>query len=77
MGFENQESNELKAALKRVGEAAKASGKGYASFVGDVSQAGSWAEDYAVNMFFVGSEHSFIRNKADEIAAQIKAIQEI
>ena len=41
MGFENQESNELKAALKRVGEAAKASGKGYASFVGDASQAGS------------------------------------
>ena len=77
MGFENQESNELKAALKTVGEAAKASGKGYASFVGDASQAGSWAEDYDVNMFFVGSEHSFIRNKADEIAAQIKAIQEI
>lgn len=77
MGFENQESNELKAALKRVGEAAKASGKGYASFVGDASQAGSWAEKYDVNMFFVGSEHSFIRNKADEIAAHIKAIQEI
>ena len=51
--------------------------KGYASFVGDASQAGSLAEDYDVNMFFVGSEHSFIRNKADEIAAQIKAIQEI
>ena len=51
--------------------------KGYASFVGDASQAGSWAENYDVNMFFVGSEHSFIRNKADEIAAHIKAIQEI
>ena len=44
MGFENQESNELKAALKRVGEAAKASGIGYASFVGEARQAGSWSE---------------------------------
>ncbi len=77
MGFENQDSNELKVALKRVGAAAEVSGKGYASFIGDVGQAEYWAENYDVNMFFVGSEHSFIRSKANEIATHIKEIKEI
>ncbi len=63
--------------MKRDVEASKASVKVYSSNEADARQAGSWAEDYDVNMFFVGSEHSFIRKKADEIAAQIKAIQEI
>jgi len=73
MGFENQDTNELKAALKKTGVAAKQNGKGYASFIGDANQAKSWTENYGVNMFFVGSEHNFIRNKANEIALQVKA----
>ena len=74
MGYKNQDSNELKAALKKVGLAAKDNSKGYASFIGDAGQAKSWAGDYGVNMFFVGSEHSFIRNKANEISLQVKEI---
>ena len=74
MGYKNQDSNELKAALKKVGVAAKENSKGYASFIGDAGQAKSWAGDYGVNMFFVGSEHSFIRNKANEISLQVKQI---
>ena len=74
MGYKNQDSNELKAALKKVGVAAKENGKGYASFIGDADQAKSWAEDYGVNMFFVGSEHSFMRNKANEISLRVKEI---
>ena len=74
MGYKNQSSNELKAALKKVGVAAKENGKGYASFISDVDQAKPWVEDYDVNMFFVGSEHSFIRNKANEISLRIKEI---
>ena len=77
MGFENQDSNELKVALKRVGAAAEVSGKGYASFIVDVGQAEYWAENYDVYMFFVGSEHSFISSKANEIATHIKEIKEI
>ena len=72
MGFENQDTNELKAALKKTGVAAKQNGKGYASFIGDANQAKSWTENYGVNMFFVSSEHNFIRNKANEIALQVK-----
>ena len=60
--------------MKKVGVAAKEKSKGYASFVGDANQAKSWARDYGVNMFFVGSEHSFIRNKANEISLQVKEI---
>ena len=74
MGYKNQDSNELKAALKKVGVAAKENGKGYASFIADADQAKSWAEDYGVNMFFVGSEHSFMRNKANEISLRVKEI---
>ena len=74
MGYKNQDSNELTAALKKVGVAAKENGKGYASFIGDADQAKSWAEDYGVNMFFVGSEHSFMRNKAKEISLRVKEI---
>ena len=43
-------------------------------FIGDADQAKSWAEDYGVNMFFVGSEHSFMRNKANEISLRVKEI---
>ena len=74
MGYKNQDSDELKAALKKVGVAAKENDKGYASFIGDADQAKSWAEDYGVNMFFVGSEHSFMRNKANEISLRVKEI---
>ena len=74
MGYKNQDSNELTAALKKVGVAAKENGKGYASFIGDADQAKSWAEYYGVNMFFVGSEHSFMRNKANEISLRVKEI---
>ena len=44
--------------------------KGYLK---DTNAAKSWTENYGVNMFFVSSEHNFIRNKANEIALQVKA----
>ena len=73
MGVESQDTTVLIAALKKTGVAAKQNGKGYASFIGEANQAKSWTENYGVNMFFVGSEHNFIRNKANEIALHVKA----
>ena len=73
MGFENQDSDELKTALKKIGLAAKKNGKGYASFISHAKQSKSWSKTYGVNMFFVGSEHSYIRSKANEIVSEISS----
>lgn len=73
-GFDHQNSDELKTALKTVGDATKAAGIGYASFIGSADQAPDWAANYGVNMFYVGSEHGYIRNAANTIADVVHKI---
>jgi 2-keto-3-deoxy-L-rhamnonate aldolase RhmA len=74
LGFDHQDTHELKEALRTVGDAAKAANKGYASFIGDSSQAKAWANDYGVHMFFVGSEHNYMRAAANKIAQDVQNI---
>ena len=74
MGFDHQDTPDLKEALRTVGDAAKAANKGYASFIGDSSQAKAWADDYGVHMFFVGSEHNYMRAAANKIALDVQNI---
>jgi len=73
MGYDHQNSPELHAALKSIGDAAKAYGKGYASFVPNAQVGRDWAEKYGVTMFYVGSEHGFMRSAANAIADALKA----
>ncbi len=58
-GKTDQTSDELTAALRDVGRAAKAEGKAYMSFVPTVEKARDWA-GHGMTMFFLGSEHGFI-----------------
>ena len=74
LGFDHQDTPDLKEALRTVGDAAKAANKGYASFIGDSSQAKAWANDYGVHMFFVGSEHNYMRAAANKIAQDVQNI---
>lgn len=74
MGFDHQDAPELKQALQDIGQASKAAAVGYASFIGNEEMAQHWAETYGVHMFFVSSEHAFIRNAANKIAATIQTI---
>lgn len=57
----------LDAALPRVGAAAQANGLVYASFVRDAAGAAAWRA-HGMNMFFVGSEHGWIRAGARTVA---------
>jgi len=58
-GKTDQTSSELHAAMARVGEAAKAAGKGYATFVPDAA-AGKALEKYGFSAWFVASEHAWM-----------------
>lgn len=71
-GYDHQTSDELMSALKRVGEAARAAGKAYVTFVPDAEKAKVWAEAYGVTMFFVASEHNWMRAVANSVADGIK-----
>ena len=67
-GKTDQTSEELQAALRSVGEAARAANKAYMSFVGTVEQAAEWHEKYGLTVFFVASEHNWLRAGAAAVA---------
>jgi len=73
-GYDHQSSDELMAAFKSVGEAAHAQGKAYVTFVPNAAKAKEWARDYGLSMFFIASEHSWMRAGA---AADAKGVHEI
>ncbi|MEM9437935.1 MAG: aldolase/citrate lyase family protein [Pseudomonadota bacterium] len=62
-GKRDQSSDELAQAFKRCGKAAKENGKAYMTFVGNAMQAESLAH-YGLTMFFIASEHSWMRSGA-------------
>lgn len=64
----------LTKALAAIGEAAQASGKTYVTWVPDAAKAAEWAA-HGMTMFFVASEHGWIRSGAAEVARGIKAIR--
>lgn len=59
LGKTDQSSPELHDAFARVGQAAQAAGKGYATFVTD-APAGRALAKHGVNLWFVASEHAWI-----------------
>ena len=67
-GKTDQTSEELQAALRSVGEAARAANKAYMGFVGTVEQAAEWHEKYGLTVFFVASEHNWLRAGAAAVA---------
>jgi len=72
-GRVDQNSEELVAALKEVGRAAKAQGKAYMSFVANAAKAKEWA-GHGMTMFFIASEHTWILNGARAEAKGIHAL---
>lgn len=64
----------LEAALPRVGAAARAHGLVYASFVRDVAGAEAW-RTHGMQMFFVASEHGWIRSSARAVADGVHALE--
>ncbi|MEM6478292.1 MAG: aldolase/citrate lyase family protein [Pseudomonadota bacterium] len=59
-GKTDQASAELQAAFARCGAAAQAAGKAYMTFVGNATQADG-LRHHGLTMFFVASEHSWMR----------------
>jgi len=73
-GKTDQTSQELHAAMLRVGQAAKQNSKAYMSFVPDAQKASEWHKTYGLSMFFVASEHNWMRNGASKEAHGIHSI---
>ena len=72
-GFSDTNSGQLRAALGRWGAAAEASGKAYMTFVPNASKAADWAQ-FGAHMFFVGSEHGWMKSGANADASGIHAL---
>lgn len=72
-GKRDQNSEELQSAFARCGKAAKANGKAFMTFVGNATQAESLAH-HGLTMFFIASEHSWMRSGA---AAEAMGIHKI
>tara|TARA_B100001093_G_C26616544_1_gene922587 strand:+ start:149 stop:934 length:786 start_codon:yes stop_codon:yes gene_type:complete len=74
-GKTDQTSPELHAAMLKVGRAAKKNSKPYMSFVPDAMKAAEWNEAYGLSMFFVASEHNWMRKGATHEAQGIHNIK--
>lgn len=72
-GHEDQGSADLAAAYEKCGEAARKAGCAYMTFVGNAAQAEALAH-HGLTMFFIASEHSWMRSGA---AAEAMGIHEI
>jgi 2-keto-3-deoxy-L-rhamnonate aldolase RhmA len=73
-GTTDMNSPQLQDALTRVGQAAKAAGAAYMSFVPNAEKAQDWRR-YGMTMFFVGSEQSWVLNGAKTTASGIHALK--
>ena len=73
-GKTDQNSQELKDSLQHVSSAAYNNQKAAMSFVPNAQKAQEWHEAYGLTMFFIASEHNWLRNGANQEA---KVIHEI
>ena len=64
-------SPELDKAMRRVGEAARAAGRAYVSWVPDSAKVADWSKDYGVTAFLMASELTWMRQGADAAAAGV------
>lgn len=74
MGKTDTSSPELGAAMKRVGEAAKAHGVAYITWVPNAEMAQNWHQ-YGFTTYVAASEHSWMLQGAKAANAAIKAIE--
>jgi 2-keto-3-deoxy-L-rhamnonate aldolase RhmA len=72
-GKTDQASPELAAAVRRVGQAARAAQKAYMSFVPDPAKAAAW-RDEGMTIFFLASEHAWMLAGARAAADGIHAL---
>lgn len=75
-GYDHQASDELWAAFASVGAAAKAHDKAYMTFVPNAAKAQDWAKAYGLTMFFIASEHAWMRAGATADAKGVHAISQ-
>lgn len=73
-GHDHQQSSDLFDALETVGAACKAYGKTYMTFVANAAAAKEWSK-YGLTMFFIASEHSWMRTGANADADGIHELQ--
>lgn len=72
-GHDSQASEDLFAAMERVGQAAAAAGKAYVSWVANAQKAQEWSS-YGMSCFFISSEHAWMRAGA---TAEARGVHEI
>ena len=70
-GYDHQNSDELKTALISVGEAARKENKTFVSFVPSPEKAREWMQDYGIKMFFISSEHNWLRDTAYAVVDKV------
>lgn len=73
-GATDMNSAELKDAMRRVGEGAKAQGKTYITFAPNTATARD-LNALGVTMFFIASEHAFMLAGARQVAADLKKLE--
>ena len=73
-GKTHQNSQELKDALKHVSNVTHNNHKAAMSFVPDAQKAKDWHESYGLTVFFIASEHSWLRNGANQEAKGVHDI---
>ena len=73
-GYDHQNSDELKAALISVGKAAHKANKTFVSFVPSPEKALEWSKDFGITMFFISSEHNWLRDTANAVADKVHEI---
>lgn len=72
-GYTHQNNEELEAALATVGQATKRHGKAYVTFVPNAAKAQAWKK-FGLSVFFIASEHNWVRQVANEEAEGIHAL---
>lgn len=73
-GKTDQNSQELKDALRHVSSIAHSRAKAAMSFVPDAKKAQDWHSEYGLTMFFIASEHSWLRTGANQDAKGVHSI---
>ena len=73
-GHSSTDNPDLPRALSVVGKAARDAGKAFVTFVPDAAAARDWAQ-YGVTMFFIASEHAWMRNLANTEADGIHSLR--
>jgi 2-keto-3-deoxy-L-rhamnonate aldolase RhmA len=73
-GHDRQDNADVARAYARTGEAARASGRAFMTFVPDAERAKAMHADYGVSVFFIASEHTWMLQGARRDVAGIRAI---